>query len=34
MADPNMTMSLTADIVDYGFKMAAIKPELELTLER
>ena len=34
MADPNMTMSLTADVVDYGFKMPATKPELEITFKQ
>ena len=33
-ADLIMTMSMSPDIVDYGFKMAAIKPELEITFER
>ena len=33
-ADPNMTTSMTADVVDYGFKMAATKPELEITFKR
>ncbi len=33
-ADPVMTMSVSPDIVDYGFKMAATKPELQITFER
>ena len=32
-ADPNMTMSMTADVVDYGFKMVATKPELQITFK-
>jgi hypothetical protein len=34
MADLNMTTSMSPNVVDYGFKMAAIKPELEITFER
>ena len=33
-ADLSMTMSMSADVVDYGFKMAATKPELEITFKR
>ena len=33
-AELAMTMSMSPDIVDYGFKMAATKPELEITFER
>ena len=34
MADLVMTVSMSPDIADYGFKMAATKPELEITFER
>ncbi len=34
MADVNMTVSMSPNVVDYGFKMAAIKPKLEVTFER
>ena len=33
-ADLNMTMSMSADVADYGFKMAVTKPELEITFKR
>ena len=33
-SDLNMTMSMSPNVVDYGFKMAAIKPEVEITFER
>jgi hypothetical protein len=33
-ADLTMTMSMSPDIADYGFKMADTKPELEITFER
>ncbi len=33
-ADLVMTTSMSPDIVDYGFKMAATKPKLEITFER
>jgi hypothetical protein len=33
-ADLNMTISRLPDVVDYGFKMAATKPELERTFKR
>ena len=29
-----MTTSMSPDNVDYGFKTAAVKPELEITFER
>ena len=34
MADLIMTTSMSSDIADYGFKMAATKPEQEITFER
>ena len=34
MADLAMKTSMSPDVVDYEFKMAAIKPELEITFER
>ena len=33
-ADLNMTMPVSPDVDDCGFKMAATKPELEITLKR
>ena len=33
-ADLNMTISRLPDVVDYRFKMAATKPELERTFKR
>jgi hypothetical protein len=33
-ADLKMMTSMSPDMVDYGFKMAATKPELEITFER
>ncbi len=33
-ADLIMTTPMSPDIVDYRFKMAATKPELEITFER
>ncbi len=33
-ADLIMTTSISPNIVDYEFKMAATKPELEITFER
>ena len=32
MADLSMKLSMSLDVVDYGFKMAATKPELEITV--
>jgi hypothetical protein len=32
-ADLEMMTSMSPDMVDYGFKMAATKPELEITFE-
>ena len=34
MADLTMKMSMSPDVVDYGFKMAATKPELEITFQQ
>ncbi len=33
-ADLERMTSMSPDVVDYGFKMAATKPELEITFER
>ncbi len=33
-ADVSMSMAMSEDVADYGFKMAATKPELEITFER
>jgi hypothetical protein len=34
MADLTMKVSMSPDVVDYGFKMAANKPEVEITFEQ
>ena len=34
MTDLIMTTSMLPDVVDHGFKMAATKPELEITFEQ
>ncbi len=34
MADLEMKMSMSPDVVDYRLKMAATKPELEITFQQ